>query len=268
MRHLHVAVAQIHSTARDPQSNLVRLHRQVQSAVAVGVEVILFAETCIHAYELSAENKAFAEPVGGPLTTQVGQWARQYGISILAGFIEQDGEQLYNSQLVARPDGTLAAQRKHSITPGEIEGGISAGPRARTVFTFNDVRCAVVICADTGIEGLADDLAAQGIDYCFIPTAGGGKYEDYLHEADLDTPEGRQRYADNRPRVFNTQAILSDCNLGPFASANAMGYDGYYACHQGHCMIVDRNRVLRAQIPGTIVLEHLQDQMAHAQLTF
>ncbi len=268
MRQLHVAVAQIHSIARDPRANLARIHRQVRSAAAVGVDVILFAETCIHAYELSAENKALAEPVDGPLTAQVGVWAREYGLTIMAGFLERDGDALYNSHVVACPDGILAAQRKHSITPGEIEGGISPGPRERTVFTFNGVRTAVVICADTGIVGLADDLRAQGVEYCFIPTAGGGQYADYLHEADLDTEDGRRRYIENRPRVHNTQAILTEANLGPFASANAMGYDGYYACHQGHCMIIDRNLVMRAQIPGTIVLEHLQDQMIHAVLTF
>jgi hypothetical protein len=38
--------------------------------------------------------------------------------------------------------------------------------------------------------------------------------------------------------------------------------------HQGHCSIVDKNRVLRAQIPGTNVVEHFLDQMAHAVLYF
>lgn len=268
MRQLHVAVAQIHSIARNPQANLARIYRQAQSAAAVGVEVILFAETCVTAYELSDENKVFAEPVGGPLTTQIGAWARELGITIMAGFLESDGEAQYNSHIVASPDGSLSAQRKHAITPNEINGGISPGPRERTVYTFNGVRTAIIICADTGIEGLADDLKAQGVEYCFIPTAGGGKYEDYLHEEDLLTEDGRKRYIENRPRVFNTQAILTEANLGPFASANAMGYDGYFACHQGHSMIIDRNLVMRAQIPGTIVLEHLQDQMAHAVLMF
>ena len=33
-------------------------------------------------------------------------------------------------------------------------------------------------------------------------------------------------------------------------------------------MIVDNQQVMRAQIPGTIVLEHMQDQMVHARLDF
>jgi hypothetical protein len=33
-------------------------------------------------------------------------------------------------------------------------------------------------------------------------------------------------------------------------------------------MIVDNQRVMRAQIPGTIVLECMQEQMVHACLDF
>ncbi|HEY3417646.1 MAG TPA: carbon-nitrogen hydrolase family protein, partial [Armatimonadota bacterium] len=223
-----------------------------------------------HAYDMSPESLALAEPLGGPLTRQVSQWAQQYGMTILAGFLERHGDALHNSQVVALPDGTLGVERKHHLTPGEIAAGLTPGKRERTIFDINGVRCAVLICADSGIEGIYDDLAQQGVEFRFHPTAGGGKLEDYLHESDLQTPEGQAKYTENRPRVFLTQAILSedDCKVCGFAAANALGDDGKSACHQGHCSIVDNNRVMRAQIPGTIVLEHHCDQMAHAVISF
>ena len=67
VRSLHVAVAQIASKAGDIDGNLRRLKCQVRSAAAVGVEVILFAETVIHAYDVSKENLALAEPLAGPI---------------------------------------------------------------------------------------------------------------------------------------------------------------------------------------------------------
>lgn len=274
MRQLHVAVSQINSVAGEPQANLQRMLRQIRSAAAVGVEVILFAETCIHAYDLSPENLALAEPLGGPLTQQLVEWAREYNIAILAGFLERDGDCIYNSHAVARPDGTLGVQRKHNITPPEIAGGISAGPRERTVFEFNGVRTALVICADGGIEGLCDDLAKQGIEYRFCPTAGGGIINGepipYISEVEMSAPEKRAVYEQYRSFVFLPKALLGEeeCPLSGFASANAMGYDGRGITHMGHCLIVDNHRVLRAQVPGTSILEHHQDQMVHAQLSF
>ncbi|MEI7437899.1 MAG: hypothetical protein WCL16_13925, partial [bacterium] len=147
---------------------------------------------------------------------------------------------------------------------------LTPGARERDIVEINGVRCALIICADGGIDGLHEDLFDRDVDYRLCPTGGGGKIGAMLHSADLLTVEGRTRYAENRPRVFNTAAILDekDCPYSGFTSANALGPVGRQTCHQGHCMIVDNQRVMRAQIPGTIVLEHMQDQMIHTQLTF
>jgi predicted amidohydrolase len=172
--------------------------------------------------------------------------------------------------LIARPDGSGAAARKFALTAGERAARLTPGPRERTVVEIKRVRCAIIICADGGMDGLHEDLRGQGVDYRLCPAGGGGKIGDMLHSADLLTAEGRARYVDNRPRVFNAAAILDekDCPYSGFASANALGPVGRQTCHQGHCMIVDNQRVMRAQIPGTIVLEHMQDQMIHALLCF
>jgi predicted amidohydrolase len=269
---LHVAAAQIHSGG-GVEDTLQRLERQVASAAAVGVEVILFSECVLHGfdYDFTMESvRSLAEPVSGPTCSQVVKMAKRYKVAILAGFFERDADAMYNSHLVARPDGSRTVQRKHALTEGELQAGLARGPAERTIFTFNGVRTAIIVCSDCSIEGLHDKLRKQNVMYRFCPTAGGGKIADCLHEEDLRTPTGRRRYEENRPRVFITNAILDEtkCPHTGFTAANALGPVGRQTCHQGHCMIVDNDRVMRAQIPGTIVLEHMQDQMIHAQLNF
>ncbi|MEI6520644.1 MAG: carbon-nitrogen hydrolase family protein [bacterium] len=274
MRKLHVAVSQINAVALGPQENLKRIHRQVKSASAVGVDLILFGETVIHAYNFSPENLALAEAVGGPLTSQVSAWAAEYNIIILAGFIEKDDVKLYNSHLVARPDGSISVERKHKITDSEIAGGLTGGKAERTVFDFNGVKCAIIICADSGIENLHTALASQGVEYRLCPTAGGniinGKPIPYIHEDELESEEKQALAAEYRQKVCVNDAIIPEDPIPftGFASANAMGDDGTGIRHMGHCMIVDKYRVLRAQIPGTLVIEHQEDMMVHATLTF
>ncbi len=273
MRSLHVAVAQIHAVSGDPWANLARMRRQIASAAAVGVEVILFAETAVHAYEFSAENLAFAEPVGGPLTTQLSRWAQEYGIAILAGFIEQQDGAYYNSHVVARPDGSLGCQRKHNMTPPELRGGLSAGPRERAIFEFNGIRTAIIICADSGMDGLYDMLEELGIEFRFCPTAGGDHINNrpipYMHHEELFTAEGRALAAEYRGYVCLADAFTGDARPPlAFAAANALGFDGKAMHHMGHCLIADTFGTLRAQIPGTLIIEHQQDQMAHAVVHF
>jgi len=270
MRTIHVAVAQINSRAADIRGNLEKMHRQIRSAAAVGVEALLFAETNIHAYDFSPENLAAAQPVNGPIGRKLSEWAKKYDMTIMAGMLERDGKGLYNTHVIARPGKPLISQQKHILTPGEKQAGLLPGKQERNVFSINAVKCAVVICADHGIKNLHKMLEKQGVEYCFFPTAGGGKLEDYLREADLSRSSARNKYIKNRPRVCVSAAFMpktSKIKCG-FAAANAMGYDGKDRCHQGHCSIVDNNHVVRAQIPGTIILEHHQDQMAHAVINF
>jgi predicted amidohydrolase len=271
-RSLHLAVAQIHSGG--PISETIdRAERQISAASAVGADLILFSECALHGYDydMSPESvRAVAEPVEGPHCRKIHEFAKQHQISVLIGFFENDAGSIFNSMLIARPDGSLRAARKHVLTASELFAEITPGHREREVFEINGVRCALIICADGGIEGLSEDLQRQGVDYRLCPTGGGGKVADMLRTHELQSSEGRSRYENNRPRVFNITPILSenDCPFSGFASANALGPVGNQTCHQGHCMIVDNQRVMRAQIPGTIVLEHMQDQMVHARLDF
>ena len=270
MRRLHVAVAQIHARTGDVAGNLARLERQVRCAAIAGVEVILFAEAVAQGYDLSPENLALAEPLDGALGRRLSELAAAHRLAILAGFLEREEGLVYNSQLVAWPDGRRARERKHNLSEAERAAGLAAGPRERALFDFNGVRCAILICADTGIPGLRPELARRGVEFLFIPTGGGGKRAEMLHESDLDTPAGRAAYVRDRAIVHKPEALVEPeaGSVAGFASANALGHDGREAYHRGHCMIVDRHGVLRAQIAGTNVLEHQQDQMVHAELSF
>ena len=267
-----MAVAQIHSGGPISQT-IDRAERQISAASAVRAELILFSECALHGYDydMTPESvRALAEPVEGPHCRKIHELANRHQISVLIGFFENDGGSIYNSMLIARPSESLRAARKHVLTPSELFAEITPGRREREVVEINGVRCAVIICADGGMEGLSEDLQRQGVDYRLCPTGGGGKMADMLRAQELQSPEGRSCYAKNRLRVFNIAPILSEneCPFSGFASANALGPVGHQTCHQGHCMIVDNQRVMRAQIPGTIVLEHMQDQMVHALLDF
>lgn len=271
-RRMHVAAAQIHSGGPLDET-LKRVGRQVAAAAAVEADLLLFAEGALHGYDAGMTRRsvrAVAEPPDGPRCRRVAALARRHGVTILIGFFERMGDRVFNSVLVAPPRGACWTARKHALTPTELAAGLAPGPRERPVLEIEGVRCAIVICADGGIDGLHEDLRARSVDYRLCPTGGGGTMAEMLHERDLLTADGRAKYVANRPRVFKPEAILDEkeCPYTGFASANALGPVGKQTCHQGHCMIVDNRRVMRAQIPGTIVLEHMQDQMIHAVLTF
>lgn len=269
MRTLHVAAAQVNARAGETKQNLEGMHRQIQCAAIVGCDVIVFAEAVVQAYDIAPESLARAETPDGPSANQIVEWAQQYNIAILAGFFEQDGDKVYNSHLIAKPDGERLVQRKHGLNQRERDAGLAIGGRERLVIEFNGIRCAVLICADSGVPGMAEHLDELGVEYILTGTAGGGFEKDMLHQADLATAAGRQRFLDNRPATFKSEGIMTEDRWSTgWTAANALGPDGRGGCHQGHCMIIDNDKVMRAQVSGTIVLEHQQDQMVHAVLHF
>lgn len=269
MKSIHVGVSQIQSKAMDVQGNLLRMHKQIQAASISGVEIILFAETCIHAYCLYPENLALAEPLGGPITMQLSRWAKQYEMVILAGMLEKSDLGIHNSHIIAHPDGRLNSVRKNNMTEFEINARIVPGKIEREPFSVNGILCSVIVCADSGVEAIYDDMNEKGVELVFMGTAGGGYRKDYLTEADMATTEGMMVYMENRAvnPWPNGLAQKKDFRMA-MAAANAHGDDGVFMTHQGGCSIVDKNRVLRAEIRNTIVVDHFLDQTAHAILFF
>lgn len=272
MRTLHVASAQIVSAGGAPRT-LPRIDALARAASCLGAEVVLFSEVAVHGYDydMTPESvRAVAEPVDGPVAREILAMARRHGIAILAGTLEREGEAVYNSHLIAEPCGRLRVQRKHNLTEGERRARLTPGPREPLAFDLGGVRCAILICADSGIEGMPADCRRLGVEVRFVPTGGGGKLDEMLSQDDLLTPEGRQRYEQNRPRVCLPDAF--DPKFKEWGSAlvtaNALGPAGAATCHQGHCIIVDHLGVLRAQATGTMVREHMHEQLINAVLHF
>ncbi|MCL1857338.1 MAG: hypothetical protein FWF84_06860 [Kiritimatiellaeota bacterium] len=272
MRKLHVASSQIVSQGGAAET-LPLIDRISKAAALLGCDAILFSEVAIHGYDydLTPESiRAVAEPVTGPIAQAVSAMAAKNNIVIMAGTLELCEGNVYNAHLIAFPSGDIKVQRKAALTGGEVRGKFTAGERKRVLFDIKGVKCAILICADTGLEGIYDEMREQGVEYLFIPTGGGGDIKDTLSQAELLTDEGRKKYEENRPRVCMPNPFDADFqkNKLGFTSANALGRAGAKTCHQGHCIITDQNGVLRAQAVGTIVREHHHQQLINAILTF
>lgn len=271
-RTLHIAAAQVHSGNGVPDT-LVRIDRLASAASILGAQAILFSEAVVHSYDYAMTQQSIAsvaQPLSGPDAQHLCASAQAHGLVVIAGMFELDQDTIYNSMAIAWPDGSVQSARKHVLTQIEKNAGLTPGPRELTIIEISKVRCAIVICADCAIENLHKDLQSRQADFRLCPTGGGGSLDDILAEADLQSQSGRAKYERTRKHVFRPQAILTkeDCPYTGFASANAMGPVGSTNFHQGHCMIVDNSRVVRAQIPGTTIREHAQDQLICVKLNF
>src|SRR5262245_35810930 len=118
MNDIRVAAVQFQHRAGDKEANFTKIERFAEDAATKGVAIVAFPEMCLtgywHVRNLTREGvEALAEPIpSGPSTARLLALSRRLGLTIGAGLIEEDGGKLYNSYVVAMPDGRFACHRK------------------------------------------------------------------------------------------------------------------------------------------------------------
>lgn len=261
---VRVAVGQPLVVPGDVTGNLERLESVVLQAAARGARLILFSESALNGYDHYGVGARTAFGVDDPAIKRLLHLSTQTRTTIVAGFFERQGTDVYNSAAIAQPDGSLLVQRKHEVTPLEVRsGGVVAGPRERVRFTVDGLVCAVLICADNGIPGMQQELASTGCDVILAPTAGLGSDEHVFHQSELTDESRLTAYLKAAASVCFISPEMSLRNNVALVCCNQMGYSAQHRYfHPGHACVLDRTGEITALIPGRFVAEHLREDWA------
>jgi predicted amidohydrolase len=178
VRQLRVASVQMEHKDGDRDANFAKIETFVARAAEQGAQLVVFPECCVCGYwfirNLSvAELTALAEPIpDGPSTVRLRELARDYRISIGAGWVESTADGVFhNTYVVALPDGAIHRHRKlQSFEHAAIRSGDSY-----TVFDLpQGFRAAILICYDNNIIENVRMTALAGADVLLAPHQTGG----------------------------------------------------------------------------------------------
>jgi len=185
MRNITAAAVQFNHAPGDKPANMAKLRAFVDQASERGVDLLVFPEMCItgywHVRNLSrSEIEELAEPVPDGLTTrELLELASSTGITLGAGLIERDTDgALYNTYVVAMPDGRTARHRKlHCFISKHMASG-----NEYTVFdTPQGCRVGILICYDNNIGENVRMTALEGAEVLFAPHQTGGCHSPSPH---------------------------------------------------------------------------------------
>jgi len=177
MRDIRVASVQFQHRAGDKEANFARIERFTRDAAAKGVEIVAFPEMCItgywHVRNLPRDEvEVLAEPIPhGPSTERLLTLSKAHRLTIGAGLIERDGGELFNSYVVAMPNGKFACHRKLHAFEGPY---MSCGGRYTVFETPHGCRVGVLICYDNNIIENARITALMGAEILLAPHQTGG----------------------------------------------------------------------------------------------
>ncbi|MDF3035107.1 MAG: acyltransferase [Paucimonas sp.] len=174
---IKAASVQFQHFAGAKEANLAKIAQFAAQAESQGVQLAVFPEMCITGYwhvigMPRSGIEALAEEVpDGQSTQALLKLARQHGLVIGAGLIEKDGGTLYNSYVVAEPDGRWHVHRKiHAFESAHIAAGSSY-----TVFDSSlGCKLGILICWDNNLVENARITALMGADILLAPHQTGG----------------------------------------------------------------------------------------------
>ncbi len=178
MKPIRAAAVQFNHVPGDKAANMEIISGFVEQAAADNVDLLIFPEMCITGYwhlrDFPREQiEELAEPVpAGPASQKLLEHSKRTGMTIGAGLIEagEDGK-LYNSFVVAMPDGRIETHRKlHCFINEHMSSG-----NEFTVFDIpQGARVGVLICYDNNIGENVRMNALMGAEILLAPHQTGG----------------------------------------------------------------------------------------------
>lgn len=162
------------SGAASAAENVERFIEAIEKAVPGKVDLILLGEG-ITVVGTGKKYSDVAEPVPGPTTARLGEYARRRNAWIVAGLYEREAPAIYNTAVLLDRQGRLAGKyRKVYLPREEIEGGLRPGDDF-PVFQTDFGRIGIMICWDLQYADPARHLAIKGAELILLPIWGGNE---------------------------------------------------------------------------------------------
>ncbi len=186
MKDFTLGILQV-SARHDSASSLDRI-RNVLARYNVNADLILLPEySNINPVGLSREELLErAERHGGFFTRGIESLAEEYGVYMLAGMLEREGDCVYSSVLYATPGGgSRIAYRKRILFDAlgvKESENLCSGKKEAPILGLPFAKIGLVICFELRFPELVRKLALQGAELVAVPTAW---FEGHLKEDHL-----------------------------------------------------------------------------------
>lgn len=171
MQSLTLATVQFTPTFGDKQANFARIEALLRTVQA---DIIVLPELCTTGYffQSRAEAAQYAEPSNGQSAAFFRQLARDKNAVVIAGFVENEGDGIYNSAMIAIPEEQeVRIYRKIHLFYKELFC-FDVGNTGYFVVYDNkrDIHIGPMICYDWRFPEAARCLMTMGADLIVCPS--------------------------------------------------------------------------------------------------
>lgn len=218
----------------DKALNYCRVEPLIRQAAAHGAQIVCTTECFLDGYAIFdslmplEKYRALGEPIPeGYYYRELARLAHELGIYLIAGMLEVDGEQFFNTAALIGPNGELIGKyHKQQI---EFEAAHNSAGQQSSVFKLPWGIIGVMICADRRFPEVVKGFCDRGADFLICPSGGmfgpetndpilqarskeNGKYIFFVHPAEflVTGPDGT--IVDRT--ILGSQLVISPKQIG------------------------------------------------------
>lgn len=218
-----LAVDQHRSTPANIDQSLTRISAQARTASAANADLLVVPEASLTGYNIPlATALSVAVSLDSATTEKLQALCQQADIALAYGYIEREGDTLFNAVHVIDSSGNSIAHYRKCHLWGELDRTLfEAGAQFSPVFALSGWQLGLLICYDIEFPEAVRHLALQGAELIVAPTA---LMQPWTFVADHIT---RVRAAENQVYFAYANFCGSEYDIDYVGHSCIVGPDGY-----------------------------------------
>jgi predicted amidohydrolase len=178
MPRIKVAGVQMDVKIADFKCNLATMRDRLSITTKENAELTVFPEcaTTGYCFESLEEARTVAQPINGANFEAIRELCREFNTQVVYGFLESEGDRIYNAVALVGPNGLLGSYRKLHLPMLGVDRFVTPGDRL-DVFELTslsgqpaDFRMGMNICYDCVFPEASRVLTLRGADLIVLPT--------------------------------------------------------------------------------------------------
>jgi N-carbamoylputrescine amidase len=254
-RYLKAGVVQMDSEMGNVSANLEHAGELVYAAARQGGKIILTPELMPCGYALTEVIWEYAEPFHGRTVSWLTDLAETLSVFLGTSFLEAEGEDFYNTFVLAAPDGSIAG-RVRKNPPASLEAFFYRGTDGSHVIETALGRIGVGICYENLLYKHVLEMQQASVDLILQPMAAGRLKP--MREGDIELFDSMvRRCAPYYARVLGVPVVFAD-RVGQIHTELPGEFGEFHSSFPGYSQIVDSDGVVKARMhdeEGVIVAE-------------
>jgi len=158
-------------------ANLQRVLDWLEIAGKAGAELVVLPECMLSGYAYNSREQALphAVSIDDPIFHQIAATAGTWNLHVTLGFLEREGDRLFNASALIGPQGVIGKYRKIHLPHLGIDRFVDRGDICYDVHAASDrsgnpVKVGLAICYDSSFPEPMRILALQGADVIALGT--------------------------------------------------------------------------------------------------